>query len=311
MKEIVNELNFISEQVPGAFLVGGFVRDILDGKISRDIDIVVDGDVSKISRAFANAVSGSWFPLDEERSVYRVVLKKESEWFFDFAPLRHGNIKSDLLERDFTIDAIALPIKEWAQPLNFIDPTGGIKDLKERIVRMVSGNVFKADPLRLLRAFRIASRIDGRICGETLSQIRKDAPLISGVSGERIRDEIYGILESGNSSRWCGGIFNAGLFHFLFPEFAAFDHNTISDVILHLRYTARQGGDALKTVVVGELQEIVNQMALAASRRGLYRWFSLKHEFPGEWHRLLTAAEPETGDSLGEAGGDDAHRLCG
>jgi len=223
MKEIVNELNFISEQFPGAFLVGGFVRDILEGKISRDIDIVVDGDVSKISRSFANALSGSWFPLDEERSVYRVVLKKESEWFFDFAPMRHGDIKSDLLERDFTIDAIALPIKEWAQPRNFIDPTGGIKDLKERIVRMVSGNVFKADPLRLLRAFRIASRIDGRICGETLSQIRKDAPLISGVSGERIRDEIYGILASGNSSGWCGGIFRAGLFHFAFPEFAAFD----------------------------------------------------------------------------------------
>ncbi len=223
MKEITGELNLISEQNPGAFLVGGFVRNALSGKISRDVDIVVSGDVSGISRSFSNAVSGAWFPLDEERNVYRVVLKKENEWFFDFAPRRGGDIKSDLLERDFTVDAIALPVKEWENPRSFIDPTGGIADLKERVVKMVSGVVFKDDPLRLFRAFRIASQIDGRICEETLAQIRKDAPLISGVSGERIRDELYRILEAEGAAEWCDKIFETGLFHFSFPEFAAFD----------------------------------------------------------------------------------------
>jgi len=223
MKQIAGELNLISEQIPGAFIVGGFVRNALSGKISRDVDIVVPGDVLGISRSFANAVSGSWFPLDEERNVYRVVLKKENEWFFDFAPLRHGDIKSDLFQRDFTIDAIAFPVKEWGNPRSFIDPTGGIVDLKERVVRMVSGDAFKDDPLRLFRAFRIASQIDGKICEEALSHIRKDAALISGVSGERIRDELYRILESDKSAEWCNEIFKTGLFHFSFPEFAAFD----------------------------------------------------------------------------------------
>ncbi|MFH1352277.1 MAG: glycosyltransferase [bacterium] len=223
MKEIVNELNLISEQTPDAFIVGGFVRNALSGKISHDVDIVVSGDVLGISRAFSNAVSGAWFPLDEERNVYRVVLKKENEWFFDFAPLRRGDIKSDLLERDFTVDAIALPVKEWETPRSFIDPTGGIADLKERVVRMVSRDVFKDDPLRLFRAFRIALQIDGKICEETLSRIRKDAALISGVSGERIRDELYRILEARVSAEWCSRIFETGLFHFSFPEFAAFD----------------------------------------------------------------------------------------
>jgi hypothetical protein len=82
--------------------------------------------------------------------------------------------------------------------------------------------------------------------------------------------------------------------------FAAFDHNTIFDVIRHLRYAARQGGDALKAAVVSEVKETVSQMALAGNRRRMYRCISLKHGFPRECHRLPTAADPESGGHVQE-----------
>jgi hypothetical protein len=77
-----------------------------------------------------------------------------------------------------------------------------------------------------------------------------------------------------------------------------FDYDTISDVILHLRYTARDGGDALRVQVEQELDDGINQMGLADGRRGLFRWFNLKHEFPSEWQRFLRAPDATTGDRV-------------
>jgi hypothetical protein len=74
-------------------------------------------------------------------------------------------------------------------------------------------------------------------------------------------------------------------------DFRQFDYDTISDVLLHLRYTARDGGDVLKRVVVEELQEAINNMVVGEERTGLFHLFSLKHDFPSEWHRFVTGNE--------------------
>ena len=84
----------------------------------------------------------------------------------------------------------------------------------------------------------------------------------------------------------------------LAQQFQPFDYDTITNVILHLRYTAREGGEAQRRQVVTELQQTVNEAALAENRRGLYRWFSLKHEFPNEWYRFLNTSDAETGDHV-------------
>jgi len=86
----------------------------------------------------------------------------------------------------------------------------------------------------------------------------------------------------------------------LAKDFRLFDYDTISDVIIHLRYTAREGGEALRQHVGGELQEAINDARFAENRHGLFRSFSLKQEFPGEWYRFLNSPDPQTGDHLQE-----------
>ena len=221
IEEIANTLEFLAGRGKEAYLVGGFVRDIIDGKISTDVDIVIKDDPIKIAKEISELNHCAWFPLDEERKIIRVVIKKQNIWNIDISPL-FGDIKTNLLERDFTVDAIALKINEWKNPQNFIDPTDGIEDLKKRIVRMTSVEVFSSDPLRLIRAFRIAAQINGKIDEKTILQIKKDASLIKRVAGERIKDEIFKILSCENSSIWIEKIFKAGLFFRISKEFEAF-----------------------------------------------------------------------------------------
>jgi len=215
------EMKIIAEKYPDSYIVGGAVRDLLMGKISRDIDLVLPGNLSKAAKELSDIFSAPYFVLDSERQVFRIVLKKTHEWYLDLSPLR-GDIKSDLLQRDFTIDALALPVGEWINPKHYLDPTGGIKDLKEKTIRMISPNVFKEDPLRLYRAFRIASRIGGAIEPDTLSRIKEDVSLISSSAGERIREELFFILEDPGSAGRLDEIYKAGLFDATFSEFAAF-----------------------------------------------------------------------------------------
>ncbi|MCD6311514.1 MAG: glycosyltransferase [Elusimicrobia bacterium] len=215
------EIKLIAEKYPDSYIVGGAVRDLLLGKVSRDIDFVIPGNLPKAAKELSDLFSAPYFVLDSERQVFRIVLKKTHEWYLDLSPLR-GDIKSDLLKRDFTVDAIALPAAEWSKPKHYADPTGGIKDLKEKTIRMISPNVFKEDPLRLYRAFRIASRIEGNIEPATLSRIKENVSLISSSAGERIRDELFFILANSRSAGRLDEIYKAGLFDATFSEFAAF-----------------------------------------------------------------------------------------
>jgi len=215
------EMKIIADKFPDSYIVGGAVRDLLMGQISRDIDLVLPGNLPKAAKELSDIFSAPYFVLDSERQVFRIVLKKNHEWYLDLSPLR-GDIKSDLLKRDFTVDAIALPSSEWGNPKHYLDPTGGIKDLKEKTIRMISPSVFKEDSLRLYRAFRIASRIGGEIEPATLARIKKDVALISSSAGERIREELFFILEDPSSAGRLDEIYKAGLFDATFSEFAAF-----------------------------------------------------------------------------------------
>jgi len=217
----IYELKLIAEKYPGSYIVGGAVRDLLMGRVSRDIDLVIPGNLPKAVKELSNIFSAPYFVLDSERQVFRIVLQKAHEWYLDISPLR-GDIKSDLLKRDFTVDAVAVGVSEWSEPKHYLDPTGGIKDLKAKIIRMISPDVFKEDPLRLYRAFRIASRIGGKIDPGTLCQIKKNVSLISSSAGERIRDEIFFILADPQSAGRLDEIYSAGLFDATFSEFAAF-----------------------------------------------------------------------------------------
>ena len=173
---------------PGCHLVGGAVRDLLTGRPIVDVDVVVPADPEAAARAVAARLRGTPFPLSERHGAWRVVADGRS---VDVTASR-GAIDQDLAERDFTINAIALPF-DGGEP---IDPTGGRADLEARIVRAVSDRVFRDDPLRLLRLPRIAHELGFAIEPDTLAAARADAALADRPSGERIYAELRRMLGS-------------------------------------------------------------------------------------------------------------------
>jgi tRNA nucleotidyltransferase/poly(A) polymerase len=144
-----------------AWLVGGWVRDHLLGEETHDIDFVVPRGAVATARQLATAVGGAFVLLDEERDTARVLVGQPWEaLYLDVAGLRAPNIEQDLLERDFTVNAMAAPAAEWRAPdAALIDPTGGRVDLERRMLRAVSEESFRADPLRLLRAVRLSAAL--------------------------------------------------------------------------------------------------------------------------------------------------------
>lgn len=130
------------------------------------------------------------------------------------------------------------------------------------------------------------------LLGAVQSIVTSSAQNDSGLFELNLRDERYlpfegaGVISDWHlelSGKWRGSSGKA-------VEFPQFDFNTISDVILHLRYTAREGGDLLKQKAVEKLQEALDNIVLTEGRKGLFRLFSMRHEFSGEWHRFLHPA---------------------
>jgi hypothetical protein len=158
---------------------------------------------------------------------------------------------------------------------------------------MLRNTVRRVSTLRAGKYERAADVEDPRFrdgVGSAQSIVTSSAQNDSGLFELNFRDDRYLPFEgAGAISGWRIE---------LATDFRPFDYDTISDVVLHVRYTTRDGGEALKAQVLQELTATVNQMSLAESRRGLYRWFSLKHEFPTEWYRFLNAAEADSGDHV-------------
>jgi poly(A) polymerase len=205
------------------YLTGGFLRDLLLDRAVRDIDIALSGDAPTLARLAADAVGGSCFALDEERGVTRIVLPEGAPVaYVDVTRLR-GDIENDLAERDFTIDAMALPLeavrRRTPQPL--IDPFSGVDDAKGRTVRAVGDGVFRADGLRLLRAVRLCAELGFSLDADTSVLIRRDATLIDDAAPERRRDELSRILATDRAAPSLRLLDDLGLLERLLPEVTA------------------------------------------------------------------------------------------
>jgi poly(A) polymerase-like protein len=172
-----------------AWVVGGAVRDELLGRELVDLDIACR-DPKRAARAFAKHSGGAPFPLSERRGAWRVALADGRT--VDFTPLRDG-IEDDLATRDFTLNAIARPLA-GGDP---VDPFGGRADLEERRLRAVGENVFRDDPLRLLRAVRLEDELDLRLDEETERLVREHASLVEAPAGERILGELRRLSPAG------------------------------------------------------------------------------------------------------------------
>ncbi len=202
-----------------AYLVGGYVLDRLLGRESHDVDLALPGDALGLARTVADWLRGSFVPLDDDRGTGRVVIhdEKGQRLFIDFAALQGQDITADLSRRDFTIDAIALDIHDLSR---FIDPYDGRADLKAGLVRAVSETAFRDDPLRTLRAVRLAAELDLRLEAQTEEWIRRDAKLIATVSAERVRDELSKTLAQPGAADNLRYLDQLGLLEVIFPEIA-------------------------------------------------------------------------------------------
>jgi poly(A) polymerase len=184
------------------YIVGGFVRDMLLQVATNDVDIVVDRDVFVVSRTVAEKLDGTFILMDRENQVARVALKQQSGQILhlDFSAFKGANIEEDLKNRDFTINAMAIPIKEDNNQV--IDILQGKDDIKSKTIRMVSTKAFIDDPLRILRALRLAAHLDMKIDEATLKIMVASAEKISAVSGERIIEELGRLLLNADSYQY-------------------------------------------------------------------------------------------------------------
>ncbi len=218
-------------------LVGGALRDSLLRRPFRDIDLAAAPapDFSVRVRRLAKELGASCFPLDEENQVWRLSRARPSPAQVDIMPFAGGTAGSDLRRRDFTINAMALKLapgmklEAGPRPGEFVlrarrsavtDPCGGLKDLAAGRVRPVSGGVFREDPVRLLRAFRLAAGLDFSLSPAAVRGIRADAALIAGTAQERVREELMRLLESPLSAKWLAMMHRHGLLCAVFPELA-------------------------------------------------------------------------------------------
>ena len=186
----------------GAYIVGGAIRDALLGLPINDVDIIFPDDPTELAKGFARQSGGSWFWLDKDRRQSRVVFNAdENSPDFDFAPFRAPTLGQDLLDRDFTINAMALSLRTDSKGNELLDPSCGLDDLRNSVLRMVGSRAFTSDPLRIIKGIRHATVLGVEPEQETLCSMQHEVTGLYRVADERIRQEIWGILASKNASR--------------------------------------------------------------------------------------------------------------
>lgn len=180
------------------YLVGGMVRDALRGFPIHDYDLATPDDGLQVARSLANALGGAYYPVDPARRTGRALIpidKKQA--VVDVASFRGEDLLADLRGRDFTVNAMAVRLDHTDQ---LLDPLNGQHDLFDaRVLRQCSPGSLPSDPIRALRAVRLAIQLRLRIEPETLATARAVSPTLSNQAGglrqpERARDELVKML---------------------------------------------------------------------------------------------------------------------
>jgi len=214
-----------------AHVVGGYVRDVLLGRKTKDIDISIVGDGVAFARSVQREFSTSNVVTFEKFGTARLIADGVEIEFVgtrkeEYSPesrkpvVTVGSIEDDLRRRDFTVNAMAASL----MPAEFgalIDPFDGRADLQRRLLRtpLDAEATFSDDPLRMMRGFRFAAQLDFQLADDVLAAVRGMKERITIVSMERVRDEFLKILASERPSRGFAPLQESGLMEFIFPEF--------------------------------------------------------------------------------------------
>ncbi|HTU16390.1 MAG TPA: HD domain-containing protein [Solirubrobacterales bacterium] len=199
-----------------AWVVGGAVRDVALGREVSDLDLAVAESPRRSARAVADALGGFAFELSSEFPTWRA-RDRDGSWQVDLAELRGGDIGSDLSLRDFTVGAIAVDLVTG----DGLDPTGGLGDIEAGIIRAAGPESFSQDPLRLMRAARLASQFGWRIDPGTVALGLKTAPRAAEPAGERILAELCQLMATEDPVIGLNAMDSLGLFESVLPEIGA------------------------------------------------------------------------------------------
>jgi poly(A) polymerase len=172
-----------------AWLVGGVVRDALLERPLSDVDLAVAGDPQTAAAVAARALGGPRFPLSEAFGGWRA-LSRTRDVACDVSPLQGATIEDDLAKRDFTLNAVAVPLA-GGEP---IDPFGGLADAAAGTLRVLGRQAYADDPLRALRLVRLAAELAMAPDAETERLTQAAAPRLDQPSGERLFAELRRLL---------------------------------------------------------------------------------------------------------------------
>ncbi len=189
--------DFILSSLPsGSYLVGGYIRDLILGRLNSviDVDIVVPKNAINVGKKIADKFEGKFIILDEARDVVRIIFKHIS---IDIASQISTSIDIDLLSRDFSINAVAFSFEEKL----LIDPSNGIKDLQLAFLRTNAKQNLLDDPLRILRCLRFVSELDFDVDLNLIDFIKAYKNRLRLVSNERINYEIQRIIRGKKASQ--------------------------------------------------------------------------------------------------------------
>ncbi|VAW31822.1 CCA tRNA nucleotidyltransferase [hydrothermal vent metagenome] len=209
----------LNHQSQPVYLVGGAVRDALLGRVSHDLDFVVPENAIKLTFQIADALGVPAYVLDKERDTGRVMLP-DAQTSLDFARFRGGDLASDLRDRDLTINAMALPATATTAA-GLIDLHNGQADLAAGLIRHIHVRSFLDDPIRTLRAVRLAHSLGFTLASETETAVRAAAPTLKTISTERIRDELLRLLQTAVPHHAITDLANLGLLAEILPDIAA------------------------------------------------------------------------------------------
>jgi poly(A) polymerase len=221
------------EQQTEAFVIGGFVRDIMLDRPCMDVDIVTSGNGIELAKASAIRLGVSKVTVFRNFGTAMFIYK---DWQIEFVGARKesyrsdsrnpavipGTIDEDQQRRDFTINALAISLNKDTYG-DLIDPFDGMNDLRKKIIRtpMDPNLTFVDDPLRMMRAIRFATQFHFEILPDTFDAIRQNASRIDIISKERITEELNKIVLSEKPSIGFVLLDNAGLLEKIFPQFVA------------------------------------------------------------------------------------------
>ncbi len=221
-------VTFYQQQHVAAWLVGGAARDLARGATPHDLDIAVDGNGLDLARLLANQLGAAFVPLDDSRGTGRVVWQPahaDRPLTIDMAQLRAATIDDDLRLRDFTLNALALPLATMPNlpppRAAFRDPCNGWHARDTHTLTLCYPAALHDDPLRVLRAFRLAAELDVQLAPDVHAAVRDAAPLLARVASERVRDELLRLLAVPYATPWLRAMDDAGVLTQVIPELEA------------------------------------------------------------------------------------------